>query len=171
MSAGIRSGGFLSHPLGEGGPPSGAVRGPKWGKESGTRGTAVAKRSGLFPGAVLPYAPGSGHGRWGPTGRGGLHAASRRFGSGGACPNNDGRGGALMPSHEPALTDQHERDEADLAKFGYKQELKRTLGVFSSFAVAFSFLSPSTVIFALFYLALTVGGDMLWSWSVVVIGQ
>ena len=55
-----------------------------------------------------------------------------------------------MPSHEPALTDQHERDEADLAKFGYKQELKRTLGVFSSFAVAFSYISPSTGIFTLF---------------------
>ena len=30
------------------------------------------------------------------------------------------------------------RDEQDLARFGYKQELKRSLGVFSSFAVAFS---------------------------------
>jgi len=36
------------------------------------------------------------------------------------------------------------RDEADLARFGYKQELRRTLGVFSSFAVAFSYISPST---------------------------
>ena len=31
-----------------------------------------------------------------------------------------------------------QRDEADLARFGYRQELRRTLGVFSSFAVAFS---------------------------------
>ena len=43
-----------------------------------------------------------------------------------------------------------DRDSADLAKFGYKQELKRTLGVFSSFAVAFSYISPSTGIFTLF---------------------
>ena len=55
---------------GTGGGPSGAVRGPKWGRESGTRRIAVAKRSGLFPGAVLPYAPGSGHGRWGADGEG-----------------------------------------------------------------------------------------------------
>ena len=41
-------------------------------------------------------------------------------------------------------------DEADLAQFGYRQELKRSLGVFSSFAVAFSYISPSTGIFALF---------------------
>src|SRR5437660_8929302 len=63
------------------------------------------------------------------------------------------------------------QDEADLARFGYKQELKRTLGVFSSFAVAFSYISPSTGIFTLFYLALTIGGAMFWTWPVVAIGQ
>jgi urea carboxylase system permease len=65
-----------------------------------------------------------------------------------------------------------DRDAADLARFGYKQELKRTLGVFSSFAVAFSYISPSTGIFALFYLGLTtVGGVFIWSWPVVALGQ
>src|SRR5579859_2969685 len=63
-------------------------------------------------------------------------------------------------------------DEHDLARFGYKQELKRSLGVFSSFAVAFSYISPSTGIFALFYLGLTtVGGVFIWSWPIVAIGQ
>src|ERR1700746_1904172 len=64
------------------------------------------------------------------------------------------------------------RDEADLAKFGYKQELRRSLGVFSSFAVAFSYISPSTGIFALFFLGLTtVGGVFIWSWPIVAAGQ
>src|SRR5438445_5053671 len=64
------------------------------------------------------------------------------------------------------------RDEADLARFGYKQELRRTLGVFSSFAVAFSYISPSTGIFALFFLGLTtIGGVFIWSWPIVAIGQ
>src|SRR5229473_2334041 len=64
------------------------------------------------------------------------------------------------------------RDEADLARFGYKQELRRTLGVFSSFAVAFSYISPSTGIFALFFLGLTtVGGVFFWSWPIVAAGQ
>jgi urea carboxylase system permease len=64
------------------------------------------------------------------------------------------------------------RDEQDLARFGYKQELKRSLGVFSSFAVAFSYISPSTGIFALFFLGLTtVGGVFIWSWPIVAIGQ
>ena len=64
------------------------------------------------------------------------------------------------------------RDEADLARFGYRQELRRTLGVFSSFAVAFSYISPSTGIFTLFFLGLTtIGGVFFWSWPIVAIGQ
>ena len=64
------------------------------------------------------------------------------------------------------------RDEADLAKFGYRQELKRTLGGFSSFAVAFSYISPSTGIFTLFALGLTtIGGVFFWSWPLVALGQ
>jgi urea carboxylase system permease len=64
------------------------------------------------------------------------------------------------------------RDEADLARFGYRQELRRSLGVFSSFAVAFSYISPSTGIFALFALGLsTIGGIFFWSWPLVAAGQ
>jgi amino acid transporter len=65
-----------------------------------------------------------------------------------------------------------ERDSADLAQFGYKQELKRSLGLFSSFAVAFSYISPSTGIFTLFALGLTtLGGVFIWTWPVVALGQ
>jgi amino acid transporter len=65
-----------------------------------------------------------------------------------------------------------ERDSADLAKFGYKQELKRSLGTFSSFAVAFSYISPSTGIFTLFALGLsTIGGVFIWTWPLVAAGQ
>jgi len=63
-------------------------------------------------------------------------------------------------------------DEAELAGFGYRQELRRSLGLFSSFAVAFSYISPSTGIFALFALGLTtIGGVFFWSWPIVAIGQ
>src|SRR6202020_760483 len=65
-----------------------------------------------------------------------------------------------------------DRDSADLAQFGYRQELKRSLGVFSSFAVAFSYISPSTGIFTLFALGLTtLGGAFIWTWPVVAAGQ
>src|SRR6266550_2639564 len=63
-------------------------------------------------------------------------------------------------------------DVADLARFGYKQELRRALGVYSSFAVAFSYISPSTGIFTLFILGLGLAGPaFFWSWPIVVIGQ
>ena len=73
--------------------------------------------------------------------------------------------------HDPAPRDAR-TDEADLERFGYKQELRRTLGVFSSFAVAFSYISPSTGIFTLFFLGLTtIGGVFIWSWPIVALGQ
>jgi len=63
-------------------------------------------------------------------------------------------------------------DAKDLASFGYKQELHRTLGLFSSFAAAFSYISPSTGIFTLFALGLvTIGGVFIWSWPIVALGQ
>lgn len=74
-----------------------------------------------------------------------------------------------MTTHVPS---GQERDSADLARFGYSQELKRSLGLFSSFAVAFSYISPSTGIFTLFALGLTtIGGVFIWSWPVVALGQ
>jgi len=66
----------------------------------------------------------------------------------------------------------HDADVRDLAKFGYKQELRRALGVYSSFAVAFSYISPSTGIFTLFILGISLaGGFFWWSWPIVVMGQ
>ena len=66
----------------------------------------------------------------------------------------------------------HEADVRDLEKFGYKQELRRALGVYSSFAVAFSYISPSTGIFTLFILGLALAGPFFWwSWPIVVLGQ
>jgi len=63
-------------------------------------------------------------------------------------------------------------DQQDLASFGYKQELHRTLGLFSSFAAAFSYISPSTGIFTLFALGLTtLGGVFFFSWPLVALGQ
>ena len=71
-----------------------------------------------------------------------------------------------------SMSDQAARDAADLEKFGYKQELKRELGTFSSFAVAFSYISPSTGIFTLFFLGMAaLGGFLWWTWPVVALGQ
>src|SRR5256714_873386 len=73
---------------------------------------------------------------------------------------------------EPGMGSQEAADARDLAGFGYKQELKRVLGVYSSFAVAFSYISPSTGIFTLYALGLGTGGAFFfWTWPIVAIGQ
>ncbi len=70
-------------------------------------------------------------------------------------------------SHE-----QNQRDEALLKKFGYTQELQRTLGFLSNFAVAFSYISVSTGTFSLFALGLAAGGPaFFWTWPIVAMGQ
>ncbi|HET6310525.1 MAG TPA: amino acid permease [Candidatus Nitrosotalea sp.] len=70
------------------------------------------------------------------------------------------------------MSDPTHADAQDLARFGYKQELKRVLGVYSSFAVAFSYISPSTGIFTLFILGIGLAGPaFFWSWPIVVVGQ
>jgi amino acid transporter len=67
-----------------------------------------------------------------------------------------------------AVTD----DSADLAQFGYEQRLHRRLHFFSSFAAAFSYISPATGIFTLFILGVgTLGGAFFWTWPVVAAGQ
>jgi amino acid transporter len=77
-----------------------------------------------------------------------------------------------MSSASPSTSSDHSTDSADLARFGYKQELKRGLGLFSTWAVAFSYISPSTGIFTLFALGLTtLGGVFIWTWPVVALGQ
>src|ERR1700723_54253 len=75
-------------------------------------------------------------------------------------------------SASPGTSSESQTDAADLARFGYQQELKRGLGLFSSWAVAFSYISPSTGIFTLFALGLTtLGGVFIGTWPVVALGQ
>lgn len=63
-------------------------------------------------------------------------------------------------------------DSEDLARFGYRQELNRTLGSFSSFAAGFSYLSILTGLFQMFYLGFAAGGGaFIWSWPLVLTGQ
>src|ERR1700761_2892500 len=63
-------------------------------------------------------------------------------------------------------------DSAELAGFGYKQELDRSLGSFSSFAAGFSYISILTGVFELFGFGFLNGGPAVWwSWLVVFAGQ
>src|SRR5258708_25469021 len=63
-------------------------------------------------------------------------------------------------------------DSRDLAGFGYRQELDRTLGRFSSFAAGFAYISILTGLFQTFYLGYGAArGVFIWTWPMVLIGQ
>ena len=78
----------------------------------------------------------------------------------------------MSGSSIPSQSGQAERDAQLLASLGYHQELRRTLGFFSNFAVAFSYISVTTGTFALFGLGISTGGPaFFWSWPLVALGQ
>src|SRR6478609_6124805 len=63
-------------------------------------------------------------------------------------------------------------DSSELASFGYKQELDRSLGSFSSFAAGFSYISMLTGVTALYATGyVNAGPGVWWTWPVVVFGQ
>src|SRR5579863_2356830 len=63
-------------------------------------------------------------------------------------------------------------DSGELAGFGYKQELDRSLGRFSSFAAGFSYISILTGMFELFAFGYgQAGPPMWWTWVIVLGGQ
>lgn len=62
-----------------------------------------------------------------------------------------------------------DEDEAELARMGYKQELKRELSLLQNFGVSFSIISIITGIPSLFSYGLNTGGPavMVWGWIIV----
>ena len=70
------------------------------------------------------------------------------------------------------MKDSPVADNSDLASFGYRQELKRSMGSFSSFAAGFSYISILTGLFQMFYLGYGVAGPgFFWTWPFVLAGQ
>jgi urea carboxylase system permease len=60
----------------------------------------------------------------------------------------------------------------ELAEFGYKQELDRSIGRFASFAAGVSYISILTGTFQLFYFGFGFGGPAYWwTWPMVFLGQ
>ncbi|WP_329189201.1 APC family permease [Streptomyces sp. NBC_01428] len=75
-----------------------------------------------------------------------------------------------MSTTEHPTGPQH--DDAELAEFGYRPELKRTLGSFHTFAAGISYISILTGTFQLFYFGYGSGGPAYWwSWPMVFVGQ
>ncbi len=70
------------------------------------------------------------------------------------------------------MSEPQHHDAHDLASFGYKQELHRSLGSFSSFAAGFSYISILTGMFQTAALGfLFAGRAFIWAWPVVFLGQ
>jgi urea carboxylase system permease len=67
---------------------------------------------------------------------------------------------------------QDDDDDRSISDFGYKPQLKRTLGNFHTFAAGISYISILTGTFQLFYLGVGFGGPAYWwSWPMVFLGQ
>lgn len=74
-----------------------------------------------------------------------------------------------MPKAGAAVTTT---DDRSLEKFGYRQELHRSLGRYASFAAGFSFISVLTTVFQFFAFGYSFGGPVFfWAWPAVLIGQ
>jgi amino acid transporter len=70
-----------------------------------------------------------------------------------------------------AATSQ-DADDARLASLGYQPQLRRVLGLFANFSVAFTYLSPMVGIYSLFVLGLGTGGPAyIWLNFIPIIGM
>jgi urea carboxylase system permease len=73
------------------------------------------------------------------------------------------------PASEPSASSA---DAAELAGFGYRQELHRSMGRYASFAAGFSFISVLTTVFQFFAFGYSFGGAaFFWTWPAVLVGQ
>ncbi|MBA2698262.1 MAG: amino acid permease [Nocardioidaceae bacterium] len=71
-----------------------------------------------------------------------------------------------------ATPDRSASEEHVVNEFGYRQELRRTLRLFSVFAVAFSIISITTGIFLNYSFAFSeFGPAAIWTWPVAAVGQ
>jgi len=71
----------------------------------------------------------------------------------------------------PAISAQADRDIRDLHALGYRQSLRRTIGLFTSFALGFAMVSITAAVFTTFSTGFTyMGGASIWLWFPVLIG-
>lgn len=78
----------------------------------------------------------------------------------------------MNPPSSRESNDTSKADDQALERFGYRQELKRSLGYFSAFALSFSLISVTTGLFANYGSGLQAGGPaFIWTWPIVGAGQ
>ena len=76
----------------------------------------------------------------------------------------------MLSTTEQRLVDQS--DDARLTSLGYSPQLKRVMGLFGNFSIAFTYLSPMVGIYSLFLLGVGTGGPgYLWLLVIPVVGM
>ncbi len=80
---------------------------------------------------------------------------------------------SLAPSGRQVSPEvQEAADTARLAALGYSQRLTRALGLWSNFAVGFTYLSPLVGVYSVFDYGLSTGGPaFFWTIPIVLVGQ
>src|SRR5215467_5903551 len=77
-----------------------------------------------------------------------------------------------MSEHGAQTSTAQDVDDARLASLGYQPQLRRVLGLFANFSVAFTYLSPMVGIYSLFILGLGTGGPAyIWLNFIPIIGM
>jgi amino acid transporter len=77
-----------------------------------------------------------------------------------------------MEIEHPITARDGQSDDAIMAEFGYKPELKRILGAFTNFAIVFSFIGVSVGVFLIYSSILgTAGPRGIFFWPIVCAGQ
>jgi amino acid transporter len=88
-----------------------------------------------------------------------------------AAPARNG-GEAMTDVAAPGIPEVPAGEDARLESLGYKPQLNRVLGLFSNFAVAFTYLSPMVGIYSLFVLGVVAAGPAyLWLTIIPVVGM
>lgn len=90
----------------------------------------------------------------------------------GGSPTEGGPSEGRPSEGGPAAGARSPSDDDSLEDFGYKPQLKRTLGNFHTFAAGISYISILTGTFQLFFFGVSFGGPAYWwSWPMVFAGQ
>jgi amino acid transporter len=78
----------------------------------------------------------------------------------------------MNPENVPPDPVLFEQSQDALTRHGYKQELRREIGWFSSFSMSFSVIAITTGLFATYGAGLqTAGPAFIWTWPIVGLGQ
>lgn len=79
------------------------------------------------------------------------------------------RGPAAAAPHDTA---PHDRDSARLSDLGYKQELRRSLGILGNISMGFAVVSPVVALYAVSMVGTMIAGPAwVWALPVVLLGQ